>query len=86
MVARSTVFNCAVGPCISLPPSPRVLCAAAARLTPFTCIACREFSMRGLLPFPECHVRRESRVGGTRELPTGNPGTHGDSSGRACGS
>ena len=32
MVARSTVFNCAVGPCISLPPSPRVLCAAAARL------------------------------------------------------
>ena len=31
-VARSTVFNCAVGPCISLPPSPRVLCAAAARL------------------------------------------------------
>ena len=32
VVARSTVFNCAVGPCISLPPSPRVLCAAAARL------------------------------------------------------
>ena len=86
MVARSTVFNCAVGPCISLPPSPRVLCAAAARLDAVHLHRLPRIFMRGLLPFPECHVRRESRVGGTRELPTGNPGTHGDSSGRACGS
>ena len=50
MVARSTVFNCAVGPCISLPPSPRVLCAAAARLfadlaANFLCVVCFLFNV-----------------------------------------